>query len=99
LADSQTPALYLPFSKNHRFTVRTDELNTLERKLLKEQDSAKAAIVGLGGIGKTLVALSFAYSVREKHLEFSMFWYQPWAWRLSGRRIEGQCFGNSGHCI
>ena len=32
------------------------------------------AIVGLGGIGKTQVALGFAYSVLKKHAGFSVFW-------------------------
>jgi hypothetical protein len=31
-------------------------------------------LVGRGGIGKTQVALSLAYCVREKHSEFSVFW-------------------------
>ena len=74
MADSLTPAVYLPFSKNQRFTGRTDELNTLERKLFTNQDCTKMAIVGLGGIGKTQVALSFAYTVLKNHPEFSVFW-------------------------
>ena len=72
--DLNAPSTYLPFPKNRRFTGRTDELHALECKLLVEQDRAKVAIAGLGGIGKTQVALSFAYSVKEKHPEFSVFW-------------------------
>ena len=30
--------------------------------------------MGLGGIGKTQIALSFAHSVKEKHPEYSVFW-------------------------
>ena len=32
------------------------------------------AIVGLGGIGKTQIALSFVHAVKEKRPEFSVFW-------------------------
>jgi tetratricopeptide (TPR) repeat protein len=34
------------------------------------------ALSGLGGIGKTQVALQFAYSVKEDYPEFSIFWVQ-----------------------
>lgn len=32
------------------------------------------AIVGLGGVGKTQVALQFAYRVQERYPEYSIFW-------------------------
>jgi len=32
------------------------------------------ALVGLGGIGKTQVALQFAYSVKANKQEYSIFW-------------------------
>jgi tetratricopeptide (TPR) repeat protein len=40
------------------------------------KDCQKVAISGLSGIGKTQVALQFAYSVKEDHPEFSIFWIQ-----------------------
>lgn len=38
------------------------------------QECQKMAVVGLGGIGKTQVALEFAQSVKEKMPEYSIFW-------------------------
>ena len=34
------------------------------------------AISGLGGVGKTQVALQFAYSVKQDYPDFSIFWVQ-----------------------
>ena len=64
----------MPFLKNPRFVGRKTELDKLERKLLVEKDCQDVAVVGLGGIGKTQVVLSFAHSIVEKHREFLVFW-------------------------
>jgi tetratricopeptide (TPR) repeat protein len=53
---------------------RQDELRVLQQKLIVEQDCQKLSIVGLGGTGKTQVALQFAYSVKERWSEYSIFW-------------------------
>jgi hypothetical protein len=46
----------------------------LQQKLMVDQDCQKLSIVGLGGTGKTQVALQFAYSVRERWPEYSILW-------------------------
>jgi KaiC/GvpD/RAD55 family RecA-like ATPase len=46
----------------------------LRQRLLIEQDCQKMSIVGLGGTGKTQVALQFAYAVKESQPEWSIFW-------------------------
>jgi tetratricopeptide (TPR) repeat protein len=68
------PSRYLPFSPNTNFIGRADEIDALEQRLFVEQDCQKIAVVGLGGVGKTQVALQFAYSVLEKHPNVSVFW-------------------------
>ncbi|EOO03104.1 putative nb-arc domain-containing protein [Phaeoacremonium minimum UCRPA7] len=40
----------------------------------EQTDCQKAAIVGLGGIGKTQVALQLAYWVKEHRPEYDIFW-------------------------
>ena len=67
------PYYYLPFRKNRQFVGRTTILETLEKKLFIEQ-SETVALVGLGGIGKTQVALQFAYLVKTNKQEYSIFW-------------------------
>jgi hypothetical protein len=66
-------SFYLPFPRNHQFAGRSAELDTLKQKLLINRDCKKVAISGLGGIGKTQVALQFAYHVKEDYLGFSVF--------------------------
>jgi CO dehydrogenase nickel-insertion accessory protein CooC1 len=39
-----------------------------------DKDCQKMAVVGLGGIGKTQVALEFAQSVKKEKPEYSIFW-------------------------
>lgn len=64
---------YIPFPRNKRFVGREDTLDRL-REIFVNNESQKAAIVGLGGVGKTQVALKFAYWIRETKPEYSIFW-------------------------
>ncbi|KAI2611804.1 hypothetical protein GGR54DRAFT_643255 [Hypoxylon sp. NC1633] len=64
---------HVPFPKNRRFVGRNEALSKLQ-KMLFESECQVAALAGLGGIGKTQVALQFAYGVKENHPEYSVFW-------------------------
>ncbi|GAB7336811.1 hypothetical protein MBLNU13_g11322t2 [Cladosporium sp. NU13] len=68
------PSRYLPFFQNKNFIGRADNIEALEQRLFVKRDCQKIAVVGLGGVGKTQVALQFAYSVLEKHPDVSVFW-------------------------
>ncbi|KAI3571440.1 hypothetical protein IWW34DRAFT_291926 [Fusarium oxysporum f. sp. albedinis] len=68
------PCYYIPFTKNSRFTGRTTILSALEDKFFGPDQSQKMALVGLGGVGKTQIALRFAYQIKEKRPEYSIFW-------------------------
>ncbi|KAF4502809.1 kinesin light chain [Fusarium agapanthi] len=61
-------------SENTRFTGRTTILNALEDKFFGPDQSQKVALVGLGGVGKTQIALRFAYQMKEKRPDLSIFW-------------------------
>ena len=80
-------SFYLPFLRNRQFVGRSTELDTLKQKLLVNKDCQKMVISGLGGIGKTQVALQFAYYVKENCPEFSIFWVQA----LSMETFEQGC--------
>ncbi|EFQ25647.1 phosphorylase superfamily protein [Colletotrichum graminicola M1.001] len=62
----------IPLAKNKRFVERT-ETSELKRMLFDESNPT-VALVGLGGMGKTQIALDIAYWVKENKPEYSVFW-------------------------
>lgn len=87
VGQSCKPSRYLPFYQNNNFIGRTDEVDVLEQKLFVKQDCREIAIVGQGGVGKTQIALQFAYWVLEKHPDVSVFWMHA----LSPETFEQGC--------
>ncbi|TPX13273.1 uncharacterized protein E0L32_006246 [Thyridium curvatum] len=77
--DSCVPFL-VPFTSNPDFVGRQGILEQLRDKLgylaprTKNTWQPKAALFGLGGIGKTQIALTFLYWVRETYPDVSIFW-------------------------
>ncbi|KAL2798841.1 violaceus kinesin [Aspergillus keveii] len=61
----------VPFGKNLKFVGREEELARIED--IVNGPPTKVAIYGLGGVGKTQIALELAYRIREKHSS-SVFW-------------------------
>ncbi|KAH7013380.1 hypothetical protein EDB80DRAFT_369920 [Ilyonectria destructans] len=64
----------VPFSTNKRFVGRNKILWTLQESLFSSHTHQRVALVGLGGIGKTQVALQLAYWVKETKPDYSVFW-------------------------
>ncbi|KAJ5689571.1 Tetratricopeptide-like helical [Penicillium macrosclerotiorum] len=64
----------IPFARNPRFVGRQQEIDRLEKLISNTSGPTKIAIHGLGGIGKTQIALELAYSIRQKFPECSIFW-------------------------
>ena len=50
----------LPFKRNPRFLGRHNEVMRLEQKILSKDQVRMMAITGLGGVGKTQIALELA---------------------------------------
>ncbi|KAG7402588.1 Nephrocystin-3 [Fusarium oxysporum f. sp. rapae] len=80
------PVFLVPFSKNDLFVGREDVLTRL-RGLLFEQGRQKVALVGLGGLGKTQIALQLAFWVKENKQDYSVFWIPA----LSMAGFEQEC--------
>ncbi len=65
---------FVPFERNPRFVGRSALLAELEARLAHTGRSKKAAVVGLGGIGKTQIALELAYRTKDKSPSSHVFW-------------------------
>ncbi|KAH7136844.1 hypothetical protein B0J13DRAFT_506566 [Dactylonectria estremocensis] len=78
---------YLPFSKNRRFVARKAVLDTLNRMLFTQPGTNRVSLVGLGGMGKTQIALHFAHWVKENRLGCSVLWVPA----LSTSSFEQAC--------
>ncbi|SPJ84212.1 related to TPR repeat [Fusarium torulosum] len=79
-------AFIVPFLKNDLFVGRYDILARLQG-LFFQEGRRKAALVGLGGIGKTQIALQLAYWIKEKKQDYSVFWVPA----LSRASFEQAC--------
>ena len=74
LATPRKACWYVPLARNQKFVGRSAQLNELEANLFTKGHCPKFAIIGLGGVGKTQIALELAYRIREKHPDCSVFW-------------------------
>ncbi|PWY82521.1 kinesin light chain [Aspergillus eucalypticola CBS 122712] len=77
----------VPFSRNPRFLGRKDEIQHLWSLLSAPEGPRRLAISGLGGIGKTQIALELAYLMHEHDAECSVFWIPS----TSDEAIEQAC--------
>lgn len=78
---------WIPFSENTRFVQRTTTLEVLKQKLFAPKSDQNVALVGLGGMGKTQVALHLAHWVKVNKPHYSVFWLP--AFSLAG--FEQEC--------
>ncbi|OBT53786.1 hypothetical protein VE04_07701 [Pseudogymnoascus sp. 24MN13] len=66
----------VPFSPDEHFVGREDILNQLD--LGEQQEAPKKhrrhALVGLGGVGKSQIAIEYAYRARRPRPQLSVFW-------------------------
>ncbi|RYP48866.1 hypothetical protein DL768_005323 [Monosporascus sp. mg162] len=67
------PQFRVPRPENDRFVGRTDILKKL-KELFRFSNQTKVSLVGIGGIGKTLIALRYANACWEERRGFSIFW-------------------------
>ncbi|KAH8804492.1 violaceus kinesin [Xylogone sp. PMI_703] len=88
---TETDGLWMvPFSRNERFVSREVELQELNAMLASEDSCQRVAVYGLGGVGKTQIALEFAYRKKEQTPNCSVFWVpanEPAAFEQAYRQI------------
>src|SRR6266536_574038 len=73
------PKVYwiVPFRRNKQFIGRHSQLEELFAKLNpedSEDDCQRVAIAGLGGVGKTQIALEAAFRIQKASPDRSVFW-------------------------
>jgi nucleoside phosphorylase/tetratricopeptide (TPR) repeat protein len=61
-------------ARNPKFVGREDEITKLEELITIQDGPRRIAITGLGGVGKTQVALELAHRIRDRDKECSIFW-------------------------
>jgi superfamily II DNA or RNA helicase len=71
---SQKACWIVPLEQNMRFLGRQDDVLKLEKMISSRDQTRKVAISGLGGVGKTQIALELAYRTRKNNPECSVFW-------------------------
>ncbi|CAJ0544308.1 Ff.00g035520.m01.CDS01 [Fusarium sp. VM40] len=88
---SQEPTVttnhWIPFPENPDFIGRTAVVRKLKEKLFDTNRRRKVALVGLGGMGKTQIALHLAYSATTLQQGWSVFWLP--AFSMAG--FEQEC--------
>ncbi|KAE8132449.1 violaceus kinesin [Aspergillus pseudotamarii] len=73
---SREPVWMVPFRRNPRFVGREEEITRAEGLIMQQDSPGRFAICGLGGVGKTQIALELAYRMRNREPECSIFWIQ-----------------------
>jgi tetratricopeptide (TPR) repeat protein len=71
---ARTRTWIVPFERNSCFTGREPELTKLQKALFIGNQTTKIAITGLGGVGKTQLALELVYRVSTKYKHCSVIW-------------------------
>ncbi|GAB1311975.1 hypothetical protein MFIFM68171_02185 [Madurella fahalii] len=66
------PSIMIPFSRDEDFVARQALLDRISRSC--GRPGSRTALVGLGGVGKSQLAIEYAYRIRERSPEAWVFW-------------------------
>ncbi|KAJ5238211.1 Acyl transferase/acyl hydrolase/lysophospholipase [Penicillium chrysogenum] len=73
LRHGETAGWFVPFERNPRYVDR-EVVGKVKRRLFSNNRAERIAVFGLGGIGKTQIALELAYQTRELYPDCAIFW-------------------------
>ncbi|KXX76355.1 Kinesin light chain [Madurella mycetomatis] len=67
-----SPFATIPFSRDPDFVNRGDILDQIDQRC--SQPAARVALVGLGGVGKSQLAIEYAHRIAERGADTWVFW-------------------------
>ncbi|CAK4007226.1 kinesin light chain 1 [Lecanosticta acicola] len=70
----RAPVLLVPFRKDKNFVGREEVLDNIEECLSVDGYHNRVALTGLGGVGKSQIAIQYSYRHHAKHPEDWVFW-------------------------
>ncbi|KAI6082449.1 hypothetical protein F4821DRAFT_215546 [Hypoxylon rubiginosum] len=76
-SDTQKSHFMVPFGRNKNFVGRKSTVEQLLEQIppsMNQDDCQRTVLEGLGGVGKTQIALETAYQVRDEYPNCSVFW-------------------------
>ncbi|OKO94546.1 hypothetical protein PENSUB_11813 [Penicillium subrubescens] len=85
--------LMLPFDRNPRFLGRSEAIQRLKSQVLTRDHTKarRAAISGLGGVGKTQVTLELAYTIHSLDPTYSIFWIASTSIETAEQAFQSMC--------
>ncbi|CAJ2505606.1 Uu.00g130000.m01.CDS01 [Anthostomella pinea] len=66
------PTAVIPFNRDRDFVQRNTILDQVHR--LCSEPASRTALVGLGGVGKSQIAIEYTYQIRERSPKTWVFW-------------------------
>ncbi|KAE8454609.1 hypothetical protein EG329_000232 [Mollisiaceae sp. DMI_Dod_QoI] len=70
-APSRTTFFIVPFERDTKFIGREDIMNKIFKRFEVQR---RVALAGIGGVGKSQIAIEFCYRFRDQHRESHIFW-------------------------
>ncbi|CZR65200.1 related to kinesin light chain 1 [Phialocephala subalpina] len=73
-ASRKTPLSTVPFNRDLNFIGRQDILMALESKFSSQESHKRVVLAGLGGVGKSQIAIEYSYRLRIYDAQIWVFW-------------------------
>ncbi|RDW73410.1 hypothetical protein BP6252_07317 [Coleophoma cylindrospora] len=70
----RAPAFMVPFERDENFVGRQDALEALESHFSTRDVHTRVVLAGLGGVGKSQIAIEYSYLLKDNDPEIWVFW-------------------------